>query len=33
MIVSETGKVIITIFVILNPPDILGLEKKFHAIV
>jgi len=29
MIVPETGKVIITIFIILNPPDILGLEKKF----
>lgn len=31
MIVSETGKVIITIFIILNPPDILGLKKKFRA--
>lgn len=29
MIVSETGKVIITIFIILNPPDILGPEKNF----
>ena len=31
MIVSETGKVIITIFINLNAPDILGLEKKFRA--
>lgn len=27
MIASETGKVFITIFIILNPPDILGPEK------
>lgn len=31
MIASEIGKVFITIFIILNPPDILGPEKKFRA--